>query len=51
MYEDEWTYVYKVKYTLKVPTSLAGKHVLVEVDCRDHDCNAAVHNIFFNTAY
>jgi len=34
-----------------VPRSLAGRRVLVEIDCRDHDCNAAIHNIFFNLAF
>ena len=48
---DEWTLVYKVKYTLDEPQSVAGKRVVVEIDCRDHDCNAAVHNIFFNLAF
>ena len=50
-YLDEWTLVYKVVHTLAVPRSLAGRRVLVEIDCRDHDCNAAIHNIFFNLAF
>ena len=50
-YLDEWTLVYKVVHALAVPRSLAGRRVLVEIDCRDHDCNAAIHNIFFNLAF
>ena len=48
---DEWTYVYTIKYTLDKPADIGDRRVLVEVDCRDHDCNAAIHNIFLEVAH
>ena len=48
---DEWTYVYTIKYKLDRPADIGDRRVLVEVDCRDHDCNAAIHNIFLEVAH
>mmetsp|Transcript_22606 Transcript_22606/g.67818 ORF Transcript_22606/g.67818 Transcript_22606/m.67818 type:complete len:326 (+) Transcript_22606:244-1221(+) len=48
---DEWTYVYTIKYKLDKPADIGDRRVLVEVDCRDHDCNAAIHNIFLEVAH
>ena len=47
----EWTTVYAVTHTLAAPLPLARSTcVVVEVDCRRHSCNAAVHNVFFRVA-
>ena len=47
----EWTTVYAVTHTLATPLPLArNTRVVVEVDCRRHSCNAAVHNVFFRVA-
>ena len=47
----EWTTVYTVTHTLATPLPLArNTRVVVEVDCRRHSCNAAVHNVFFRVA-
>ena len=47
----EWTTVYAVTHTLAAPLPLArSTRVVVEVDCRRHSCNAAVHNVFFRVA-
>ena len=47
----EWTTVYTVTHTLATPLPLArSTRVVVEVDCRRHSCNAAVHNVFFRVA-
>ena len=47
----EWTTVYAVTHTLATPLPLArSTRVVVEVDCRRHSCNAAVHNVFFRVA-
>ena len=47
----EWTTVYAVTHTLAAPLPLArNTRVVVEVDCRRHSCNAAVHNVFFRVA-
>ena len=47
----EWTTVYAVTHTLVAPLPLArSTRVVVEVDCRRHSCNAAVHNVFFRVA-
>ena len=44
----EWTTVYAITHTLATPLPLArNTRVVVEVDCRRHGCNAAVHNVFF----
>ena len=48
---EEWTTVYAVTHTLATPLPLArSTRVVVEVDCRRHSCNAAVHNVFFRVA-
>ena len=48
---EEWTTVYAVTHTLATPLPLArNTRVVVEVDCRRHSCNAAVHNVFFRVA-
>ena len=47
----EWTTVYTITHTLATPLPLArNTRVVVEVDCRRHSCNAAVHNVFFRVA-
>jgi hypothetical protein len=47
----EWTTVYAVTHTLATPLPLARRtRVVVEVDCRRHSCNVAVHNVFFRVA-
>ena len=47
----EWTTVYTITHTLATPLPLARRtRVVVEVDCRRHSCNAAVHNVFFRVA-
>ena len=47
----EWTTVYTITHTLATPLPLArNTRVVVEVDCRRHGCNAAVHNVFFRVA-
>ena len=47
----EWTTVYAITYTLATPLPLARRtRVVVEVDCRRHSCNVAVHNVFFRVA-
>ena len=47
----EWTTVYAVTHTLATPLPLArNTRVVVEVDCRRHSCNVAVHNVFFRVA-
>ena len=43
--------MYAVTHTLATPLPLArNTRVVVEVDCRRHSCNAAVHNVFFRVA-
>ena len=43
--------VYTITHTLATPLPLArNTRVVVEVDCRRHSCNAAVHNVFFRVA-
>ena len=47
----EWTTVYTITHTLATPLPLArNTRVVVEVDCRRHSCNVAVHNVFFRVA-
>ena len=47
----EWTTVYAITHTLATPLPLARRtRVVVEVDCRRHSCNVAVHNVFFRVA-
>ena len=47
----EWTTVYTITHTLATPLPLArNTRVVVEVDCRRHSCNAAVHNVFSRVA-
>ena len=47
----EWTTVYAITYTLATPLPLARRtRVVVEVDCRRHSCNVAVHNVLFRVA-
>ena len=47
----EWTTVYAITHTLATPLPLARRtRVVVEVDCRRHSCNVAVHNVLFRVA-
>ena len=48
---DEWTYVSTVSHNLVAPPPLDGSRIMVEVDCREHDCNAAIHNVYLRVAY
>ena len=46
------TWVYPVTHSLAEPLALSSdRNVVVEIDCREHDCNAAVHNVFLLVAY